>query len=480
MKGAMIQGLRSLPVYLALLWLPGVDAAQKQGRALEYEVAPCCSPCAAVNNRANYNTGFLSIFPILMRGKDDWLFRSDVELMTAFGPTPEGLRHLKTFSDLLKQRGTQLVVIYHPTRGLVHLSRLPDSAGYDYAAASANYRQALERFRGIGIVAPDLTPLLNEPVQQHEYFFRRDHHWTPYGAERVARLVAAELRNHPQYQPLEKRGFSNHRIGLMKKTGTLQRAWQRLCADTFADQYVDEFVSEAAEQLAGGNQQEQLFGDKLPSTVLVGTSYSGGEVNYNFEGYLKEYLGLDILNEAMAGGGAYDAMTRYLLSDEYRKQAPAFLLWEVPSYHDLSKEVFYRQAHALIGNGCVGKPAALARTTRLRPGRNEILFNGGGELKDLRGGNYLLDMKFDNPLARDIDATIWYVNGRHEQVDIRHGISIDSRGRFTLALREDGEWKDFNFLSVDLNVEPPLPAASITATLCKDIPTPAASRVVAR
>jgi alginate biosynthesis protein AlgX len=459
-----------------LLFLPGTGGAQE--RALEYKVTPCCSPCAAVNNRANYNTGFLSIFPILMRGKDDWLFRSEVELMTAFGPTAEGLRQLKVFSDLLKARGTQLVVIYHPTRGLVHLSKLPDSVDFDYAAASANYRQALERFRSIGVIAPDLTPLLNEPPQKHEYFFRRDHHWTPYGAERVARLVADELRNHPQYQSLERRSFANRRAGLMKKTGTLQRAWQRLCADTFADQYVDEFVSEAVEQVAGGNQQELLFGNKLPSTTLVGTSYSGGEVNYNFEGYLKEYLGIDILNEAMAGGGAYDAMIRYLLSEGFRTQAPKFLLWEVPAYHDLSKEMFYRQVYALIGNGCAGKPVALAKTTRLRPGRNEILFNGGGELKDIRGGNYVLDMKFDNPLARDINATIWYVNGRHERVAIRHGVSVDSRGHFMVALRNDAEWKAFNFLSVDLNVEPPLPAASITATLCKDIP--AAAPVVSR
>jgi hypothetical protein len=119
-------GFRIRLALLPLLWLllPGAGTAQSQGGALEYKVTPCCTPCAAVNNPANYNTGFLSIFPILMRGKDDWLFRSEVELMTAFGPTPEGLHQLKVFSDLLKERGTQLVMIYHPTRGLVHRSML--------------------------------------------------------------------------------------------------------------------------------------------------------------------------------------------------------------------------------------------------------------------------------------------------------------------------------------------------------------------
>src|SRR5688500_17080412 len=122
-----VQGRRGFLTHPAsLLWLllilPAAGTAQ-QDKTLVYKVTPCCTPCAAVNNRANYNTGFLSIFPLLMRGKDDWLFRSEVELMTAFGPTPEGLRQLKVFSDLLKERGTQLVVVYHPTRGLVHRSR---------------------------------------------------------------------------------------------------------------------------------------------------------------------------------------------------------------------------------------------------------------------------------------------------------------------------------------------------------------------
>ncbi len=454
--------LRSL--LLPVLWL----LCPPQSHALKYEVVPCCGPCPAVNERANYNTGFLSIFTLLMQGKEDLLFRSDVELMTQFGPDDFSLRQLKLFADMLRQHGSQLVIVYHPTRGLVHPSRVPAAARYDYAAASANYRDTLQRLRGAGIIVPDLTPLLNEPPRQHEYFFRRDHHWTPYGAARAARIVADELRQQPQYAALEKRDFTNRRIGLMRKTGTLQRAWQRLCGDMFADQYVDEFVSEFLENPVAANQQEQLFGDILPSIALVGTSFSANEVNYNFDGYLREYLGVDVLNEALAGGGGYDTMIRYLLSDEFRTRPPKLLLWEVPSYHDLRKEMFYRQAHALISDGCTDKPVELARTMRLRPGRNEILFNGGGELKALRGGHYLLDFQFNNPQAKNLNATIWYLNGRNERVKIEHAPWIDNRGRFTVALRDDGEWKDLNFLSVDLNVDGQPPATSITTRLCRD------------
>src|SRR5688500_332791 len=113
-----------------------------QSHALKYEVVPCCGPCPAANDRANYNTGFLSIFPILMQGEEDWLFRSDVELVTEFGPDALNLQQLKLFADMLKARGTELVVIYHPTRGLVHPSKVPSAARYDYKAASANYRDA--------------------------------------------------------------------------------------------------------------------------------------------------------------------------------------------------------------------------------------------------------------------------------------------------------------------------------------------------
>ncbi|HEX5055777.1 MAG TPA: alginate biosynthesis protein AlgX [Gammaproteobacteria bacterium] len=438
------------------------------GFALDYEIVPCCSPCPAADNRANYNTGFLSIFPILMRGEEDWLFRSDVELITDFGPDEYHLQELKQFADILRSRGTQLAIVYHPTRGLVHPTKVPKSAKYDFVAASANYRRILERLRALGIIVPDLTPLLNETGKEHEYFFRRDHHWTAYGAERAARVVAAELRRQPLYASLEKQAFTNRRVGIMRKTGTLQMAWQRLCGEMYADQYVDEFVSERVEDPAAADRQEQLFGDALPPIALVGTSFSAPDVSYNFDGYLKEYLGVDILNEALAGGGGYDTMIRYLMSDEFKDHPPKLLLWELPSYHDLRKEMFYREVHALIDSGCDGKPPELARTTRLHTGRNEILFNGGGELKTLRGGNYLLDVQFDNPATHYMNATVWYVNGRNERVKIEHASWIENKGRFMVALRDDGEWKGFNFLSMDLNVEGAPPAASVTARLCKD------------
>lgn len=455
--------LPALPALLALL------ASAPSGHALNYEIVPCCTPCQAVHDRASYNTGFLSLFTMLLQGKDDWLFRSDLELLTVFGPDEESLQKLKMFSDALKKRGTQLVLVYHPSRGLVHPSKVPAAARYDFAAASANYRGTLERLRGTGVIVPDLTPLLGED-HEREFFFRRDHHWTPYGAERTARIVADTLRRHPAYASLEKREFTTRRVGLMRKNGTLQIAWQRLCGDTYADQYVDEFLSEQSSESVGGgaDQQALLFGNgKLPEITLIGTSFSKSAYNYNFDGYLKQYLGVDVLNEALAGAN-YGAFLQYLPGEAFQTQPPKFIIWEIPSYHDLKKGMFYRQVYALLENGCVGKPVELVRTTRLRSGRNEILFNGGGELKTLRGGNYLLDLKFDNPEVSSINATVWYVNGRNERVKIDHGTTVDSRGRFTVALRDDRDWKDFNFLSVDLHIDGPPPAQSITARLCRD------------
>lgn len=470
--------LRFFPGPLRLLLLPVLWlTCAAEGNAVKYEVVPCCSPCQAIHDRANYNTDFLSIFTILVQGQNDWLFRSDIELMTRFGPDDANLQRIKRLSDLLKERGTELALVYHPTRGLVHASKVPNSAKYDYSAASASYRQALERLRTAGVIVPDLTPLLNETGQEHEYFFRRDHHWTTYGAQRAARIVAEQLRKQPVYGSLEKQDFINQRVGLLRRNGTLQIAWQRLCGETFADQYVDAFLAEPVGQVAGGNQQETLFGSKLPPVVLAGTSFSSLEVNYGFEGYLKEYLGVDILNESLEGSGGYDSLIQYFMSEEFHTQPPKLLVWEIPSYHDLNKDLYYRQMHALIQNGCVGKPVELAKTTRLKSGRNEILFNGGGELKTLRSGNYLLEMQFDNPQAKHINATVWYVNGRNERVKIQHGPAMDNKGRFMVALRDDAEWKDFNFLSVDLNVEGQPPAGKVNTKLCRDTRQP---QVVAR
>jgi len=262
----------------------------------------------------------------------------------------------------------------------------------------------------------------------------------------------------------------------MRKEGSLQVAWRRICEQGFADQYVDEFVTEMAEEgdLLGddGNSAAALFSDDaLPDITLVGTSFSQGAANYNFAGYLKQYLSADVMNEAMAGGSFDGALMQYLLSDTFRDHPPKYLLWELPAYHAMNSEVFYRQALAMADDGCRNKTHWLRQSTPLQLGRNEVLFNGDGEVKTLPSKDQILELQFSAPLVHEIKFTAWYVNGRNDRTKLELSDRVENNGRFVVRLRHDGEWRDFNFLSLDLEFEEAPPAESVTATLCPYYPT---------
>ncbi|MEJ2679999.1 MAG: hypothetical protein P8144_00590 [Gammaproteobacteria bacterium] len=272
---------------------------------LGYEFEVCCEVCPAAKRLESYDTQFLKLSRFVVQGKDDWLFRTEAELIHDFGP-----------DDLALKEFGRLVAT---------------------ALAADNYEKALNRFRAQGAVVPNLMALLNEGDRAKAFFFRRDHHWTPYGAQRTAEVVAAEIKKMPEFQQLKRVPFTTQRLGMMARRGTLQVAHTLMCNDQFPDQYVDAFESVMEQDASELGQEADLFGEtELPGMTLVGTSFSKGALNYNFEGFLKDDLEVDMLNEASAGGSYDGALLQYLPSDAFQNETPKILLWEVPSYHRLS------------------------------------------------------------------------------------------------------------------------------------------------
>jgi alginate biosynthesis protein AlgX len=435
----------------------------------EYLLQKCCVPCAATFERSAYNTSYLENFIFLNKGQEDWLFRTETELLREFGTGPEDLRQLSIFTQKLLQRGTQLVIIYVPTKGLVHPAKLPENHWFDFAGAAESYRLALARLRSTGAIVPDLAVLLNEETEQ-EFYFRRDHHWSPHGAQRTAEVVADAIRQLPYYNDFDKTEFATRRDGLIAKNGTLQIAWRRLCGNGFADQYVEAYTTELAsegELLEEDDVSRFLDDDSLPPITLVGTSFSKGAVDYNFAGFLKEYLSVDILNEAMAGGNSDGSLMQYLISDAFQEQPPKLLLWELPAYSNLGSDQLYRQINAMVDDGCNNKPTVLQEQTELKQGQTEILFNGGGKVQQLAGRNYVVDLQFSDPTVTEADFNVWYLNGRKSRTNIEYSTRLKMNGRFITRLRQDEPFGDFNFLSIDLSVENPAPVGTVTATLCQ-------------
>lgn len=429
----------------------------------EFAVQNCCSLCPAAANPGSYTSAFLRSFTMLREGRDGWLFRSDDDLRISFGPDEQGLRDMVRLNQTLKRKGVTLVVVVQPPRGLMQREQLgaAEQASYNHELAQFSYVNMLKRMRAAGIVVPDLERLVYDR-SGGDYFFRADHHWTPEGARRTALVTADRIRELPEYDRIEHRKFVTRPAALFAKRGTMNRAAARICGFDSPAQYVRTYVTEPADDASG----DSLLGEtSAPPIILVGTSNS--DPTYNFAGFMSEALGIDILNASIAGGGMDGALLSYMRSDEFQESPPKVMIWEIEAYHNMSDPEFYRQAVPLVNDGCERSTPVFNRTEQLHGGRNEMLFNGNGRVRDLHSRDYQIDLKFSDPKVTDLEAVVWYTNGRRDTVSLESDNS-DGNGRFLFELRDDGEWGGFNFLSLDVQLpDGTASGQKLEARLCK-------------
>ncbi|MNF45368.1 Alginate biosynthesis protein AlgX precursor [compost metagenome] len=438
--------MNATPLFYLPLTLMMLAASAVQAEGPVYRATPCCSLCPAAHNPNLYTTDYQKNFITLVQAQGDWLFRTREDLRTEFETSPAGYRRLQRLHDAFQSKGIEVVLVYQPTRGLVNRDKLDPAqmASFDYQQALTNYQAMLGRFRRMGFAVPDLSQLAGEK-EEHAFYFRGDQHWTPYGADRTARLVANTIKQLPVYQDIPKREFVSKVIGRMGKKGTLHKVAGQLCGTSYATEYTDQFVTEP--KAASGS--EELFGDTgNPEIVLIGTSHSGP--NYNFAGFLAEHLGADVFNAALPGGGLEEAMLQLLGSQDFLNNPPKVLIWEFSPLYRLDQETIYRQIFAMLDNGCVGKPAILSAKTKLRPGSNEVLVNGQDGLKNVRNGQYQVDIRFADTSVKTLQASLWHLNGRRETLKIEKPRSSETDGRFAFELRSDSDWADLILLSLEL------------------------------
>ena len=181
---------------------------------------------------------------------------------------------------------------------------------------------------------------------------------------------------------------------------------------------------------------------------------------------VQQYIGADVLNVAFPGGGLEGSMIQYLGSEEFQKNPPKILIWEFSPLYRLDQETIYRQMMALLDNGCEGKTAQMTASTTLKPGKNELLVNSSN--KDLRNANHQVDIRFADPSVKTLQATLWYMNGRHEDIKIEKPETSDTDGRFVFQMREDEDWASQNLLAIEIQgPEDAGDAQKVDAKICK-------------
>ena len=438
-----------LAATLALLSLPG--------QAAEPATPGCenlrCMVCPALAEPQHYAEGRMKLMRQIVPGKERWLFRSMVDLTNDFGipapMRPEFARLMATFH----RQGIQVAMAIQPTRGLMHRDKLQNDHlhGFDHDRASRNLDAYLGQLRQGGAVVAPMMQLVRQPPKG-EYFFRRDHHWTPTGAEATARLMAEEIRRQPFYAGLTKKQYRTEPSVMVPKDGTLNLALSYICGNNYGYQYVRGYQT-----VPVANDSDALFDDAPePEVVLVGDSNAAAREDeskqFNFDGYLKQYLEVDILNYALPGVGEDGSLLEYLLSADYKPAAPPkLIIWELPANYRLDSTLMYRQLVPAIQGGCKASQAVLA-TKLQRPAlkvgeRIELLSNAGSARQALSNG--FLDIRLSDKNVKDFYLIVYYDNGARDKVWFRREAAV-SGGQYYLELSKAPEFAGANLLSVFL------------------------------
>lgn len=428
--------------------------------------------CEALSDPATYAAGSMASMRQLIAGETYWYFRSEVDLQQSFHLDEASQVAFAELVSRLAQRGVRLVVMLQPTRGLMHSDALlsPWQEQYSLAAARHSFLKKAHTLRALGAIVPDMEPVLTGQHEK-EYFFRRDHHWTPYGADVSARQVAAAMLAEPALDELPEIAFETQPDILLRKMGTMNVAVSSVCGNAYGFQWVRGTVTSPMERI---DSADALFGDvAAPAIALVGTSNSDNRderyKNYNFHGYLQQYLSRDIVNFAMTGGGATGSLEDLLLSDAYQSGQFRYLIWELPVSYALEDQVVWRQLLPEASGGCADQTLLASEKVTVPVAsideRAEVLANSGQNRHLTAGKDHLLlDMNFSDSNFKQFYVLAYYDDGQREKIRIRRPARLDT-GRFMLRL--DPPSRHSNLLSVLLEFEQPVAAAmEVEVSLC--------------
>ena len=230
------------------------------------------------------------------------------------------------FDQALKSQGIHLVVAPLPTRTIVHPEMMdrsqPSQAKYDVPATRDNYRASLKRLSNMQVDSVDLLASALEFQKtdaKTPLFFSRDNHWTTDGSRLFAQSVAQQVAKSGALQGIKPIGFSNKLVNSLDTISWLAQALKRVCDLTIEPEKISIYETSRV----GGD----LLGEDDYPVVLVGSSYSF-EARYNFEGFLKELLQVNVLNAAINAGGFNASLEGYLQSKAYADKKPKVIVWE--------------------------------------------------------------------------------------------------------------------------------------------------------
>lgn len=443
---------------------PARAAEAAQPAAPVYPAETCCSVCPKVYDRDAYISEYMRGYRVIVEGTDGWLFRSEAELEWIEPADDTIWPQLRRLADTLKARGTQVVMYPQPPRGLIEANNLnpEDLKQFDIDLLQKRYSELVAKLRGLGFIVVDASVFSRHSGDP--YFFKRDGHWSPAGAREAAEVIAKQIKETGFELPPV--AFQTKQIGVGGARGTLSFVINSLCGLKYPMEFKPAFRTTAP-------ASDDLFGDaEAPQAALIGTSFSATP-NYNFYGFLREYLQADVLQAAFPGGGFDGSLTQFLASDLFQKSPPKVLIWEFP-YQQLHRTdtAVMRRILPLVNNGCTGKEALLSGKTTLKTGGQfaEVLVNGGKSFNPVPAKDVWLELQFSDPNIRSVSAEVWYGNGKVQTINSEYNVYTKMSGRYVFETNYLPDTEVEPIVSVRVkSVTETSDKTTVTGTVCKRV-----------
>ena len=332
----------------------------------------------------------------------------------------------------LKSKGIQLIVSPLPSRTIVYPEVLDKTqalqSSYSTDAARENYKKSFQRLTDLGLKATDL---LSSALQQRQtddsknLYFARDYHWTSEGARLYAQATAREVMKFEAYKSLKKEKFTNTYLRSENAESRLAYLLQQVCGTKTPPEKINLFETTRD----GGN----LLGDDEYPIVMVGSSYSA-ETKYNFEGFLKEALGSNVLNLAISGGGYNASLEGYFLGKDYATSKPKFLIWEFAASMTPWDQTPLREIIPSVYGDCASEAAILEHKTTVSDGPTSILKNAEAKVD---ANKDFVSLQFADKTLLNFDLTLKFDDGEQETVKIARSNRIANEGQFFLKLASE-------------------------------------------
>lgn len=399
------------------------------GRAYAEE-AKDIATCTRLNEASAYGDKEDDMY--MIPGKGNWIFRSGTDFRSEFVMPAEIRALLKNFKDVLSKNGTDLVIAFTPTRGMISDGLIaedqPHAKEYNAAKARAAYKDYIASLQKDGIHMVGTPDIKAGPA----YFYKSDHHWSAAGAKEMAEAVAQEIKKLPSYKNIEKIKYKTAPGKTVDFDGTFNATLEKICGYRLAKE-TDQ--TDLTTEDADNTSESALFSDsKAPDIVLVGTSNSKRKVfDSNFDGYLKQFLSADVYNAAIPAAGITDPFIAYLNSESYKEHKPKVIVWEIPGYYRATGEVMETALRQLLPTaaGECKKPLAARESIKI-DGETSILMSDLAD-KKIDAAQTYLSLDFDKPVKKSFQVTFKNVKNEREKFKLKRSKRYPYDGQFYIA-----------------------------------------------